>query len=106
LKSYFPDEFPATVRIKDGLPEPNLDSQERILSQRHLQIDGCPATITQSVDAASLYVYVPGAHLLYELYTVSDAPHFEQFDKEAQEIFSSFHMDKVPLPSGGNKSGE
>lgn len=94
--------------IRDGYPEviwgnppsPNI-------SQRHLQIDGFPATVVTHTNkyyrGTWLIVSVPDCPVAYVV-TACDTPaDMGKSSREMQAIIASFHVEKVPVLSGGKR---
>jgi len=101
--------FNGTAKIVDGYPELPAAGPGQILSHRHIRIDGNPATVFtgsyvnsgKSYYGTTLLVYVPNESLMYIVgggASVSDAA---PVNREMQAIISSFHVEKVPVPTGG-----
>ena len=89
------------LQIQAGYPEllsTNIPSTTRF-TQRHLRIDGCPATVLTVTDrnysSNALLVYVPEASVAYMISGLSWSQNTAQVDHEMQAIVSSFHIEKV-----------
>ena len=97
----------AAVPIVDGYPELTPVGPRRLITYRHLRIDGFPATVVSSEEGpashrfrrTALLVYVPDHSMLYEVTGSGGAA----MNREMQAIISSFHLEKVAVPAGGKR---
>jgi len=84
-----------------------LPDTEHAETLRHLEIDGCPATVftvrAGSVPRTELVVSVPGRSLQYTVTGNAEAANFALIDREMQALISSFHVEKVPTPKSGKR---
>jgi len=89
-------------RFQEGYPEPILTGQERILTHRHTEVDGCPTTIV-SLEQTELkrthrgtQVLIDVSHhtIVYDLHGFSISP-TDEVSQEIQAILSSFHVEKI-----------
>ena len=102
---------PDVIQIRQGYPEPNLLGFGQVLAERHLQIDGCQATVVRielalggpPIRGTFLCVSTPGASYTYLIGSVSDIPNSDRADREMQEIVTSFHIDKLAPPTSGKR---
>lgn len=108
------------VVIRAGYPEPSMPSNTpsvvtmRLFSDRHLHIDGCPATVFRCEVAASgmnfyevdLLVYQPETKTLFSVGGCGGDQYSGQVDREVEAIVSSFHVERVEraaLPGDGKR---
>jgi hypothetical protein len=85
-----------------------LWSSEKIVTQNHFSIDGCPATVIHSsLDIygnppamTRLWVTVPDQPIRYDMDATVDSPDSDQIEAEMQAIISSFRVEKVAVPTG------
>ena len=73
-------------------------------TDRRFKIDGYPAVVltmrSGSHCETKLIVYVPEVTVVYEISCKTDAEDMARVDSEMQEIISSFHVEKVAVPTG------
>ncbi|MCW3097485.1 MAG: hypothetical protein JWL77_3103 [Chthonomonadaceae bacterium] len=97
-------------RLTGGYPEPTFVGQARLLTHRHLDVDGYHATMIRmnypalaSLHSEVLFVYAPDHSTVYTVYGSAAASHEEQLDREMQGVIASFHVEKVAVPAGGKR---
>lgn len=86
---------------------PIVNERGRLLTERHLNIDGCPATVVETdltdttppIRAATLLVYTPDRKVVYIVRAFLLVPE-NQGDREMEAIIASFHIEKVAPPTG------
>jgi len=94
--------------VRDGYPElAGANPPSPDISQRHLRIDGCLATVVTQTNsdyrAMWLIVSVPNVPVIYAV-TAYDVPSdIAQSDHEMQAIMSSFHVERVAAPTVGRQ---
>ena len=80
------------------------------LTERHITIDSCPATIVEDaltdtvppIRTATLLVYTPDRKVVYSVNAFFLVPE-NQGDREIQAIIASFHIEKVAVPPFGKR---
>jgi len=94
-------------QVQAGYPElvhRNQVNSNRITTHRHLRIDGFPAIVTtvadKSYNGTMLIVYVPDHSVSYVVNGGTDTQNAAPVNLEMQAIISSFHVEKVPAPTG------
>ena len=110
LQTFGKTMLPRDVPILSGYPEPIDWGKDRLITHRHLRIDGCPATMVraywmdggQRYRETEFYVYVPSRSILYLLHTCSQPAEYERADREMQAIIRTFHVERV-VPSSRPK---
>jgi hypothetical protein len=110
LTSMKASAFPGYLQIQAGYPEmAPRPSLPYISSHRHLQIDGCPATMVAASDkqysGAVLMVYVPKSSIMYIVSGYSTPQDIALINHEMQEVLSSFHVDQGAVPPRGKGEG-
>lgn len=100
---------PHDIQIKSGYPEPDFQGRMQVLSERHLRIDACPATVFRcemvlqmgtTFHVTMLIVYQPDTGNEYTLQGWAERHYSDQIDREMQAIIASFHVEKVAAPVG------
>ena len=94
-----------------GYPEQLLSAQERLLTRRHLKIDGCAATAFgiewkisgRTLRGTFLFIYVSDSAMIYMVGNCVETFQFAEMDREMQAIIASFHIEKVTFPSSGER---
>jgi hypothetical protein len=97
------EDFPCRIRLVGGHPEPIWVGNEQGLTQRHLIIDGCPATLIQRPLVVSgtpcqwtlMLVYKPNNAFLYAVGGLTRITNDNWFHEEMEKIVSSFHVERV-----------
>lgn len=94
--------------FREGYPEPILEKGERILTLRHLIIEGCPATLFSKEwmpwrrrEHLTLLVSTPDHTMLYEVGNIGASVRIDDFDHEMEKITSSFHIERVVMRANG-----
>jgi len=101
-----------SVKIQRGYPE--LDSHRigRILTNRHLQIDKCPATVTrfeittglpQPIHCTCLCVFSPDHGSTYLIGSIAGNSNGERIDREMEAIAASFHIERAGDPAASKR---
>jgi hypothetical protein len=93
-------------RFEGAYPEPILGDQERMVTHRHLTIQGCPTTVVRlektefgrSYPGTQVLVDVANHTIVYDLHGYSLSP-TDDVNHEIETILSSFHIEKVAAPS-------
>lgn len=107
LMTFRSKQFFEFEHIKDGYPEFGLSDGDRLLMQRHIRIDGYPATVrsTERRDDGKLYrqtslwVCVYDQSILIRIDGSAEANTSDHLDREMQAIISSFHVRDSVIPS-------
>ncbi|MCW3100611.1 MAG: hypothetical protein JWL77_6229 [Chthonomonadaceae bacterium] len=102
LQTFRKTMLPRDVPILHGYPEPVGWGKDRLITHRHLRIDGCPATMVraywveggQRYRETEFYVYVPSRSILYLTHTFSEPAEYERADREMQAIIGTFHVER------------
>jgi len=91
-----------SIRSQGGYPELNLPRAGRILADRHLQIDKCPATLTrfeitllpgQPIHGTCLCVFSPDHGYTYLIGSLAEPSNRDRIDREMEAITASFHVE-------------
>jgi len=91
-----------SIRSQGGYPELNLWGAGRILTDRHLQIDKCPATLTRfeipflpgkPVHGTCLCVFSPDHGYTYLIGSLAEPSKSDRVDREMEAIAASFHVE-------------
>ena len=98
------------LRLVQGYPEVSWTEIEPGLTQRHLTVNGCPATLVERPIVVSgipcryilLLVYRPEHAFIYSVGGIAEAGNAGWFENEMQAIISSFHVEKV-APAAGRR---
>ena len=100
--------LPSPFYIDAGYPELTIKAQIRLLTKRRLRLDGYPATLLDLAQTDSfgntiretfLLVYVPDKSIVFAILLGGDATQHGFMDREMQAIISSFHVEKVAVPT-------
>ncbi|MCW3095878.1 MAG: hypothetical protein JWL77_1496 [Chthonomonadaceae bacterium] len=98
-------------QIQSGYPEPSSVPRGSLTyTHRHLQIDGCPATMitasNKKYSGSAVMVYVPNRSIAYIVSGYAAPEDMALINHEMQEVVSSFHIQNVAAPSGGKGGGK
>jgi hypothetical protein len=98
-------------QIQSGYPEPSSRPQGSLTyTHRHLQIDGCPATMitasNKKYSGSGVMVYVPNRSIAYIVSGYAAPGDMALINHEMQEIVSSFHIENAAAPSSGKGGGK
>jgi len=108
-------QFGEQFYLQDGYPELEGFDHDNTLLERHIRIDGYPATFLTAefllasqprkpaYRATILLVYRSDGGMLYKVAGFAEPSDYESVQREMEAITSSFHVEKVPVPSGSKR---
>ena len=95
------------LHFVNGYPETPFLASTRVLAKSHLMVDGYRATVCTveqgSMHFVSLAVYLPDKSLLYCVGGLADRLTSASVDREMQAVITSFHIEKVAVPTSGKR---
>ncbi len=101
------DETSNASTLVDGYPEVMTAGMRRLISHRHLTIDGCPSTIATyettempgGLSSRTMVLLVHGSTSAV-VWGMAETEKFASVEEEMQAIISSFHVEKMRVPPG------
>jgi len=98
----------SAIQFEAGYPEMKLGRPQRILKQRRLWIDSCPATVVTFGSASPrfhphtvLTVSVPDRSIIFSV--MDGIAQSDDMNREMQAILSSFHIERVAVQASSKR---
>jgi len=101
-----------SIRSHGGYPKLDLHGVGHILTDRHLQIDKCPATVTrfeittgipQPIHCTCLCVFSPDHDHAYLIGSIAEISNGDRIDREMEAIAASFHIERTDDPAASKR---